>query len=122
MKVSKCETLVKFLIAPNLQSKGNSGLGLTVIDPMIVETISIFQDAGPISINAQFRNVTLTGLSKAKVYKVSGFKKNPQGNILEIHFKTPLASAVGPYKMSGKILILPLDGEGNMKLNFGNIL
>lgn len=75
------------------------------------------QESGPIAITANLRDIDLKGLSKATIYKVSGFSRNIDNQNVEIQFKTPLASAVGPYKVNGQILILPIGGEGVMKLN-----
>lgn len=72
-------------------------------------------------IDLKFRNVELLGLSKARVYKVSGFKRDPHSNKVEFHFKTPLASLVGPYSVNGKILFLPIYGDGKVLLNLENL-
>ena len=96
--------------------KGIPDLGLIQLDPMKVETLNVTQDSGPIKISARFENLNLLGLSKAKVYHISGFGENSEK--LEIRFKTPLASCIGPYKASGRILIIPISGEGNSKLLF----
>lgn len=94
-------------------------LGLPQIDPLKVEKIIVKQESGPVVITANFRNIDLSGLSKSRVYKVSGFTASPENGKLEIRFKTPLASVVGPYKVNGRILGLPIGGEGIVKLNFG---
>lgn len=86
---------------------------------MKVKTLNVTQDTGAIQIAANFQNLDLFGLSKAKVYHISGF--NEGSNKLEIRFKTPVASCVSPYKASGKILIIPISGEGDSKLVFGKV-
>lgn len=96
---------------------GNPELGLPQIDPLKVDKIDVAQDAGPVTIKAAFRNIDLSGLSKAQVYKISGFD-DPGKKKLEIQLKTPLASAVGPYRVKGQVLVLPIGGDGIIKLNF----
>jgi hypothetical protein len=97
--------------------KGNAVLGLPQIDPMKVDRIDVSQDGGPVTIKANFRNLDLTGLSKAKIYKISGFD-SPGKKKLEFQLRAPLASAVGPYKVKGQVLVLPIGGDGIIKLNF----
>lgn len=103
----------------NQYSQGNAELGLEQVDPLKVDNMTVVQEAGPVTLKAKFRDLDLRGLSKAVVYKVSGFDKEPGNSKLEIRLKTPLASAVGPYKVDGRVLVLPIGGEGIIKLNFG---
>lgn len=78
-------------------------------------------DQSPVNIKLNFRNITFTGLSIAKVYKVSGFNENPQGDKLDIRFKTPKITIAGPYKVLGKVLILPIQGDGTCNLTLGDL-
>lgn len=75
----------------------------------------------PVNIKLNFRNITFVGLSNAEVYKVSGFHQNPQGDKLDIRFKTPKITIAGPYKINGKVLILPIQGDGLCNLTLGNL-
>lgn len=72
-------------------------------------------------IDLKFRNVELLGISKARVYRLTGFRNDPEGNKLEIDFKTPLGTVVGPYSIKGRMLILPIVGHGNVTLNLINL-
>lgn len=102
--------------------KGIDEIGLPSFDPLRIEKMNIVQGGNSsVQIDLKFRNVELVGLSKSKVYKVSGFKKDPQGNKLHFDFKTPLGTIVGPYVISGQILILPIVGDGNVTLNLINL-
>lgn len=95
-----------------------SQAGTSQIDPIIIESIDLFQETGPVRINADFHNLVLSGLSKSTIYHVSGFATDN----LEIHFKAPLISIVGPYKVKGQVLVLPINGGGNARLKFGTYL
>lgn len=92
-------------------------LGLAQLDPMTIDILNVTQESPIVTIYANFENIDLTGLEKAKIYKISGF--NNESNELEIRLKTPLASCVGPYKLTGSILLIPISGQGNIKLVFG---
>lgn len=103
-------------------SRGITDLGLQSFDPMKIDKMDIVQGGNvSVQIDLKFRNVELLGLSKAKVYKVSGFKKDPEGNKLEFSFKTPLGTLVGPYVINGQLLILPIQGNGTVTLNLENL-
>lgn len=73
------------------------------------------------TINLKFRNVYLIGLGKAEVYKITGFKTDPEKNKLEIRLKTALGSIQGPYQINGKMLVLPIQGKGNVTLDLKNL-
>lgn len=101
---------------------GIDELGLPSIDPLKIAKMDVVQGGnGPVQIDLKFRKVELLGLSKAKVYKISGFKKDPENNKLEMRFKTPLGTLVGPYVINGRMLILPIIGNGNVTLNLENL-
>lgn len=97
-------------------------LGLPPIDPMLIEKMDIEQGGNnSVTVHLKFRKVNLFGLSDARVYKISGFQADPERNKLEIKFKTPLASIEGPYSINGKVLVLPIQGKGNIKLDLLNL-
>lgn len=94
-------------------------LALPSLDPLYIQAIDLVQgNKSPVNIVMNFRNITFSGLSKAKVYKASGFTANPQGAKIDIRFKTPKIAIIGPYKCVGRVLVLPIqgDGIGNMTL------
>jgi len=97
-------------------------VGLNVIDPLLIKKMDIEQGGNAsVTINLKFRNVHLVGLAKSEVYKVTGFKEDPEKNKLEIRFKSPLGTIQGPYQINGKILVLPIQGKGNVTLNLENL-
>lgn len=61
----------------------------------------------------------MAGLSKAKVYNISGFDKDSEK--IEISFKTPLVSILNLYDAVGKVLIFSVTGQGNMKVSYGKV-
>jgi hypothetical protein len=96
--------------------------GLPKIDPLLIEKMDIEQGGNnSVQIHLKFRKVNLFGLSDARVYKISGFQADPERNKLEIKFKTPLGVIEGPYSINGKILVLPIQGKGNIKLELQNL-
>lgn len=49
----------------------------------------------------------------------SGFQANPTGKY-QLNVKGPALYLVGPYKISGRVLVLPIQGEGNSNITLGN--
>jgi hypothetical protein len=65
-----------------------------------------------VNIALYFTNIDMFGLSKARAYKASGFNRIEDLDTIDIRFKTPSLMVKGPYRASGRILLLPLKGEG----------
>lgn len=100
----------------------SQNVGLSQIDPLLIKKMDIEQGGNAsVTINLKFRNVNMIGLAKSEVYKITGFKEDPEKNKLEIKFKSPLGTIQGPYQISGKILVLPIQGKGNVTLNLENL-
>mgnify|MGYP003530035012 FL=1 len=76
--------------------------------------MKIEQVSGPVNILANLKNVEIDGFSKAKIYEISGFDKN----LMTLKMKVPSSTIVGPYTIDGYILILPVKGNGKIKMNF----
>jgi hypothetical protein len=93
---------------------------LPSLDPIKIDRLDLERDEkSPVNIKLNFKNINLSGFSQAKVYKLNGFRKNPNGDKIEIRLKTPRLTITGPYKSQGKILLLPINGEGNSNLTLG---
>lgn len=96
--------------------------GLPEIDPLLIEKMDIEQGGNKsVQVHIKFRKVNLFGLSDARVYKISGFQADPDRNKLEIKFKTPLGVVEGPYSINGNVLVLPIQGKGNIKMELQNL-
>ena len=73
----------------------------------------------PINIVLDFNNIIISGMSKAVAYKATGFSKNVAGDKVVLRMKAPSLSVHGPYKINGKVLILPIQGDGKSNLTIG---
>lgn len=51
----------------------------------------------------------------------SGFQTNPEGKYV-FHLKGPILYLIGPYKISGRVLVLPIQGDGISNTTLGNEL
>lgn len=50
-----------------------------------------------------------------------GFEKNPLAKRNEIHARLPMVSLNGDYKIKGKVLVLPIQGDGKSSMKFENL-
>lgn len=103
--------------------QGSTALGLPTIDPLFIEQMSIIPQGGSsqVKLNIDLKNANMYGISKGAYYKVNGFKKDPEGNKLEIKIKIPLFQIIGTYKANGQILILPIQGNGQANITLGKV-
>jgi len=101
--------------------KGHAGLAIPPIEPLRINRIDIAQGANsPIAINLSFKNLDLSGLSKAYITKVEGFGPDPTTSKYEVYAVVPKINIVGDYKVDGRVLVLPIQGEGKANLAFDN--
>lgn len=52
------------------------------------------------------------------LFESSGFQKNPAGQYL-VNLKGPVLYLVGPYTISGQVLVLPIQGVGKSNITLG---
>lgn len=109
-------------VANEILSKAKQGyfeLGLPIFDPLKIEKMKIEQGGdGPVNLNINLRNFELKGLSGVKVTQINGFRKDFERAKMEIRFNYPILSIYGPYKLEGKVLVLPVQGDGIANLTF----
>ncbi|XP_073822759.1 protein takeout-like [Musca autumnalis] len=95
---------------------GDDSLNLSAIDPIPVKKLHIKQGSdSPVNIDLLFTNNVGIGLKTAKFIKAKGFGKDLKTKH-EIVFKTDIMALQGDYKISGKVLVLPIRGEGKSKI------
>ncbi|XP_041784693.1 uncharacterized protein LOC121600295 [Anopheles merus] len=97
---------------------GVPALGLASLDPLRIDEMDIVQGTGPVNIVLNFKNVDITGFKDVAVKKAKGFTETP--NVMEMNLRLPVASLVGSYKIKGKVLILPIQGEGTSNMTMVN--
>ncbi|EAA03123.3 AGAP012703-PA [Anopheles gambiae str. PEST] len=98
--------------------KGVPEIGLVPLDPLRIDKMDIVQGDGPINIVLNFKKVDLGGFREAQIKKINGFTSNPTK--MEMNLLVPVASLVGGYRINGKVLILPIQGEGNSNMTMVN--
>lgn len=103
-------------------TKGKTGypeLGLPVFDPLKIEKMNLEQGGnGPVNLKINLKNIKLSGLSDVRFTKIDGFRQEYDKAKMELQFKFPALGIEGPYKLDGKVLVLPVQGDGIANLTF----
>uniref|UniRef100_D3TQK8 Takeout n=1 Tax=Glossina morsitans morsitans TaxID=37546 RepID=D3TQK8_GLOMM len=103
------------------KKEGDNSINLSQVDPLIPNKIHINQGTdSPVNIDIVLTNNKIYGTSNAVVTKVTGFGKDLTKKH-SITIQVPGAvSLLGDYVLSGKVLILPIQGEGKSNLTLVN--
>uniref|UniRef100_A0A6B2EBL7 Putative hemolymph juvenile hormone binding protein n=1 Tax=Phlebotomus kandelakii TaxID=1109342 RepID=A0A6B2EBL7_9DIPT len=101
---------------------GHRGLHLLPIDPLHVNEIKITQEReSPVNINLMLSDTDIIGLKNVEVTKVKGFDKDPTNVVFEAEAKLDQVLLLGRYKIDGRVLILPIQGNGKSNLTLDNL-
>uniref|UniRef100_A0A1L8DQC8 Putative hemolymph juvenile hormone binding protein n=1 Tax=Nyssomyia neivai TaxID=330878 RepID=A0A1L8DQC8_9DIPT len=101
---------------------GHRGLHLIPIDPLHINEIKITQQReSPVNINLVLSNTDIIGLQNVVVTKVKGFEKDPTNVVFEADAKLKQILLLGRYKIDGRVLILPIQGNGKSNLTLDNL-
>ncbi|KAF6202630.1 hypothetical protein GE061_003029 [Apolygus lucorum] len=104
---------VEFAITTTAK-EGLPSFGVPMLDPMHFDTLLIDQSTGPVSIKLEFKDIDVTGMKDLIVNNIKGDWK-------EWHFDgviPPPLSLTGGYVIQGKVLALPIVGDGKCNLTF----
>lgn len=98
---------------------GRASLGVPPIDPLRITQMKIEQGSGPVSINLTFYNLDIRGIGSAVITDLKAdwnkYVINVEGNMRE-----PV-NLSGRYKINGKVLVLPIQGDGNCNLTLKDV-
>jgi len=88
---------------------GIKELDLPPTDPMHVDQVTFKQASGPVSIESNFLDVTVTGLQNFRTQRIEADTVSKLFNI-ELH--VPKMKIVGNYEVNGTVIVFPLEGHG----------
>ncbi|XP_030747621.1 protein takeout-like [Sitophilus oryzae] len=93
-------------------------LGMNALDPLDIPELYIGQGKGPVNVAQHFKNVKLFGLTNVDVQKVNvDFEKNQ----LVAQSTNPELRLQGDYDMKGRVLLLPIYGQGPCNVTLLNM-
>lgn len=120
-KVTNTDCMIKTINDQVLKNAANgiAELNLSPLEPLRVETLAIEQGgSSPVNIKLYFKNLAYNGFSNAKFVRLNGLKETVNGSRLNFDMHVPLVSQVGQYKITGSVLILPINGNGFSNMTF----
>ncbi|KAL1140596.1 hypothetical protein AAG570_000526 [Ranatra chinensis] len=82
---------------------------------MLVQSIGLKQGSGPVSINSTFTDLKIYGMTDYTIKKVVPDLGNYR---LDFEGELPALHNEGGYSISGKILVLPITGQGKSWSNY----
>ncbi|XP_049839819.1 protein takeout-like [Schistocerca gregaria] len=95
--------------------KGIPSLGLPPLDPLHFTQIKINDSPDrPVSLSLEFNEVDITGIGNGIVDSIE-MKPGSYNLKAKLHADSPF-SLIGQYKADGKVLVLPVKGEGNSNI------
>ncbi|CAG9853592.1 unnamed protein product [Phyllotreta striolata] len=92
-------------------------LGLNTLDPLDIPELIIGEGHGPVNVVQHFKNVKLYGLTDSIVLSASADFKN---RILHATSITPELRLQGEYSMRGRVMLLPVFGDGPCNVTLYN--
>ncbi|CAH1397717.1 unnamed protein product [Nezara viridula] len=114
-KVGSNDCILKSVNAA-LQSlkNGNKQLGIGPIDPLRIMSMKMDQGSGAVSVKLEFQDLDIFGLSSCNATAI----KNNNWKTLEGQAICKTFDMTGNYKANGKVLSLPISGNGDFDLHF----
>ena len=98
--------------------KGIPEIKFPQMEPLYQAKVALKEGNGNFKFSLNLADAYMAGLSKMTIesVKITG---NPDSDMtMKINLKTPQLSLTSKYAINGRILIVPVDGKGDMSLNF----
>ncbi|KAL5273083.1 hypothetical protein ACFFRR_000072 [Megaselia abdita] len=101
---------------------GYPSLGFPVVEPFFLKHFEIGdgRNQGNINLKLKFKDVTVSGLSDVKIENTVGFTEDPTTSKFEMFYTFSKINIKGKYVADGRILILPIQGDGDSEINLIN--
>ncbi|XP_050443509.1 protein takeout-like [Adelges cooleyi] len=99
--------------------KGVPSLGLHPIDPLRITALGIDQGTGPVSIKLNFRDLDISNIGTLKIKDLHA-DMDKYNITLTAEFDKPIVLD-GHYDIKGKVIILPITGDGLSKISLDNL-
>lgn len=84
-------------------------------DPLLIPEVNIKQNAGAIWVDSEYTDVIISGLSN---FTLRDLHVEPAQHAFRIDLWFPMLSMKANYHMHGKVLLMPLSGNGTCTGNF----
>lgn len=98
--------------------EGIPELYIPAMEPLVVPQVKMDQDSGAIYLHSVYRNVKVTGISK---HTVNELRLEPSKLKFILSLTFPKLHMESDYSIKGKIMMMPLLGDGHCKVDLVNI-
>lgn len=115
--LEKCLIELIDTIRPNL-AKGIPEMRIPPLDPFHVPQVVLDQGSASVNFRANFKNIIAHG---ARNFNLTGAKINFDEPSLSIDVGFPAIRVFSDYNITGKVLVVPIKGNGKFEGNFTNI-
>ena len=105
----------------NLRPKLSTGipeLEIPSLDPLIIPEVKVSQNAGAITLESTYQNITITGPTKFRLRTV---RVDPKSDKFRMKIWFPDLQMKAHYDIKGKLLMMPLLGKGICYGNFSKL-
>lgn len=96
-------------------SKGVPELFIPPLDPLSIPEVTLEENSGAVVFSSSYKNISVKGLSR---FGVSSVDVNPSIPEFKFKFYFPEIQIKANYSVTGKIMLMPLQGDGTIKANF----
>jgi len=116
-----CITATSTNLVRQFGKTGHAGAAFPTIEPFLIRRFDI-SDGRQSSLNLKlnFKDVIVGGLSAVKIDRVVGFDSDPTKSKFEMYGSFPKIVLSGKYVADGRILILPIRGDGDADITLVN--
>ncbi|XP_071570862.1 take-out-like carrier protein [Temnothorax nylanderi] len=101
-------------------AKGLKSFKILPIEPLAVDTLKIGESQGSVSLKQEYRNAKIYGLTKD--LQVYNYTIDWDNLIFRSKSFTPQVDFIADYKVDGKILLLPIRGEGKCNISMHDLI
>ncbi|KAH8347145.1 hypothetical protein KR059_005813, partial [Drosophila kikkawai] len=98
--------------------EGIPELFIPSMEPLVVPQVKMDQDSGAIYLHSVYRNVKVTGISK---HSVNELRLEPSKLKFIVSLTFPKLHMESAYSIKGKIMMMPLLGDGHCQVDLINI-
>uniref|UniRef100_A0AAU6SH69 Protein takeout-like protein n=1 Tax=Maconellicoccus hirsutus TaxID=177089 RepID=A0AAU6SH69_MACHI len=99
-------------------AKGIPEMRIPPLDPLHVPQVTLDQGSGSVNFQAKFKNIIASG---AKNFNLTGVRLDFNVPSLSIDVGFPALRLDSDYNITGKVLVVPIKGNGKCQGNFTNV-
>lgn len=93
-------------------------LHIPPLEPLLVPEVKLDQDSGAVYLHSTYRDIEVRGLSE---FDIENIDANINNNSLKMQLHFPRIDMKANYSLRGKIMMMPLLGEGICKANLSDV-